>query len=41
MVPDLIQYSINQSEEEHTHFKDRSICLSKILVDFRNRWNKE
>ena len=32
---------INQSEEEYTHFEDRFICLSKILVDFRNRWNKE
>ena len=33
--------SMNQSEEEHTHFEDRFIHLSKILVDFRNRWNKE
>ena len=33
--------SINQSEEEHTHFEDIFIHLSKILVDFRNRWNKE
>ena len=32
---------INQSEEEHTHFEDRFINLTKILVDFRNRWNKE
>ena len=32
---------INQSEEEHTHFEDRFIYLSKILVNFRNRWNKE
>ena len=33
--------SISQSEEEYTHFEDRFICLSKILVDFRNRWNEE
>ena len=33
--------SINQSEEEHTNFEDRFIHLSKVLVDFRNRWNKE
>ena len=33
--------SINQSEEEHTHFEARFIHLSKILVDFTNRWNKE
>ena len=32
---------INQSEEEHTHFEDGFVCLSKILVDFRNLWNKE
>ena len=32
---------INQSEEEHTHFEARFIHLSKILVDFRNCWNKE
>ena len=32
---------INQSEEDHTQFEDRFIYLSKILVDFRNRWNKE
>ena len=32
---------INQSEEEHTHFEDRFIHLSKILLNFRNRWNKE
>ena len=32
---------INQSEEEHTHFEARFIRFSKILVDFRNRWNKE
>ena len=33
--------SINQSEEEKTDFEDRFIYLSKILVDFRNHWNKE
>ena len=33
--------SINQSEEEYVYFEDRFIHLSKILVDFRNRWNKE
>ena len=53
LVADLMQYrltrakksintiSINQSEEEYTYFEDRFICLSKIFVDFRNRWNKE
>ena len=33
--------SINRREEEHTHFQNRFLHLSKILVDFRNRWNKE
>ena len=33
--------SINRREEEHTHFENRLLHLSKILVDFRNRWNKE
>ena len=32
---------INQSEEEHTHFEDRFIHLSKTLVDFKNVRNKE
>ena len=31
--------SINQSEEEHTHFDDTFICFSKMLVDFSS--NKE
>ena len=33
--------SINQSEEEHTHFDDKFIYLSKVLVASRNRRNKE
>ena len=33
--------SINESEDDYTHFEDTFICLSKILVDFRNRSNKE
>ena len=37
----LSTISFNQREDEHTHFDDRFICLSKILIDFRNRWNKE
>ena len=32
--------SINHSEVEHTHFEERLIHLSKILVDFRNRNKK-
>ena len=32
---------ISHGEEEHTHFEDRFIHLSKILVDFRNDRNKE
>ena len=32
---------INQSEEEHTHFEDRFINLTNILVDFRNCWYEE
>ena len=39
LVVDLIQ--AKRSEEEHTHFEDRFINLTKILVDFRNRWYKE
>ena len=33
--------SINHSEVEHTHLEERFIHLSKILVNFRNRWNKK
>ena len=33
--------SINQSEVEHTYLVDRFVYLSKSLIDFRNRWNKQ
>ena len=41
MVTDLIQYRLNQSKKERTHFEDRFIYLGKILVDFRNRSSNE
>ena len=42
MVADLI-YNIDKPERRraYTHLGDRFVYLSKILVDFRNRWNKE